>query len=279
MEVEQGMSVLELSPEWMARTGDYIYAQARLLERTLYRYFFEDGSQASCLRALLAYQNDDGGFGNGIEPDLLCPQSTAIGAETAMYVLELLGCRPAKIVEPLARWVFTSQDQNGLILHPPEGLADYPHQPWWENGDDERVMQLGGILQKWGFHNPVFFARVRAYRATIKAPAQDSFYGYPHLTYLKYCAESEGEREQLRHMIAAVPTVLETHADHYPLFGRYWLEAAEYVDQETMDAQAHAFVEAIQEDGGLDAPYPELPWWRPIFTLDGLILLRKRGYL
>ena len=58
----------------------FIYQNGRLLERYLFATFFEKGVQGSkeaCLKALLAYQNPDGGFGNGIEPDLLCPDSSA----------------------------------------------------------------------------------------------------------------------------------------------------------------------------------------------------------
>jgi hypothetical protein len=269
----------ELSAKQMDQIKDYIYTQGRLLERQLYRYFFEQGSQAACLRALLAYQNDDGGFGNGIEPDLLCPHSTAVGAETAMFVLEMLDCHPPQVVEPLAHWVFANQNHLGVIPHPPAGLTDYPHQPWWENGDDNRVLQLAGILAQWGFHNPVFFDRVRAYHAKSALPEGDNFYGYPHLTYLQHCGEDDDDQAALRRMVAALPTLLKQHADHFPLFGRYWHGAAEYVDQQTLDQQASLVVKAIQEDGGLDAPYPELPWWRPIFTLDALILLKKRGML
>ena len=37
--------------------------------------------------------------------------------------------------------------------------------------------------------------------------------------------------------------------------------------------------ECFFEDGGVATPYPDLPWWRPVFTLDGLILLKRYGLL
>ena len=79
-----------LHEKQLEQAGTFIFTHGRLLERQLYATFFQDGTVQACLKALLAYQNPDGGFGNGIEPDLLCPDSTAIGAETAMVLLDLL---------------------------------------------------------------------------------------------------------------------------------------------------------------------------------------------
>ncbi|MFX1317135.1 MAG: hypothetical protein ACFE9T_14840, partial [Promethearchaeota archaeon] len=69
---------------------EFIFKNSRLLERRLFSFFFEKGEKNDVIKALVAYQNLDGGFGNGIEPDLLCPDSSAIGAETAMYYFDLL---------------------------------------------------------------------------------------------------------------------------------------------------------------------------------------------
>jgi hypothetical protein len=76
-------------------------------------------------------------------------------------------------------------------------------------------------------------------------------------------------------MVAQVPTILERHADHYPLFSRAWYHALDCVGQEVVEAEAQRFLSAMQEDGSLAAPYPELPWWRPIWTVDGLALLKR----
>ena len=76
-----------LTDEQIQKAGGFIFRNGRLLERKLFEYFFENGSKQACIMALLAYQNPDGGFGNGIEPDLLCPDSTAVGAELAVALL------------------------------------------------------------------------------------------------------------------------------------------------------------------------------------------------
>ena len=105
---------------------EFIFKNGRLLERRLFSFFFEKGNKDAVIKALVAYQNLDGGFGNGIEPDLLCPDSTAIGAETAMYILDLLGYVNNEITDHLFNWIIKEQNEEGYINHPPKNLYNYP---------------------------------------------------------------------------------------------------------------------------------------------------------
>lgn len=268
-----------LSSEQLERSRRFIFEHGRLLERKLFECIFEGGTRNACLRALGAYQNDDGGFGNGLEPDLLCPDSSAIGAETALYTLEMLDWQCGEMVERLARWVIANQSEEGTVAHPPKGLFDYPFQPWWRNPDDDRVLAIAALMEKGGLEHERFFERARRCYLTTAFPAADDFYGYPQFVYLKYCAETAEDRARLATMIERLPVLLAARADHYPLFGRHWFFAADYVDQEVLAEQAQLFVDGLQEDGGVVTPYPDLPWWRPIWTLDGLMQLKRQGFL
>ena len=130
----------------LTETKEYIFKNGRLLERKLFEYFFENGTKQGCINALRAYQNADGGFGNGIEPDILCPDSTAIGAETALYICDLLEAN-TRIINAVATWVKTNQNEDGFIVHPPPAMTNYPHHPWWENPDNDRILVLAGLLK------------------------------------------------------------------------------------------------------------------------------------
>ena len=92
---------------------EFIFKNGRLLERRLFSFFFENGNKNEVIKALVAYQNMDGGFGNGIEPDLICPDSTAIGAETAMYILDLLEFVDNEITDQLFSWILKEQKEEG----------------------------------------------------------------------------------------------------------------------------------------------------------------------
>jgi len=227
-----------LSSDQIERSKQFIFEHGRLLERKLFECIFEGGSRAACVRALRAYQNDDGGFGNGLEADLLCPASSAIGAETAMYVLEMSGAQCGEMIEQLARWVIASQRADGTIRHPPKGLFGYPHQPWWRNPDDDRVLVIAAWMKKWGLLHERFFQKVRQYYLSTVLPEPDSFYGYPHFAYLSTCAETDLDRNRLATMIEHLPVLLAAHEDHHPLFSRYWFYATDYVEQEVLADQA-----------------------------------------
>lgn len=264
-----------LSKEQLEKAGTFIFQHGRLLERQLYAYLIQEGSREACLKALVAYQNPDGGFGNGLEPDLLCPESSAIGAETAMGVLDVLDEQDAEIVTPLVGWIVANQDERGVIPHPRGRMLDYPHQPWWENPDDARILTLAGLLKKWGVDAPALYARARSYYLTCEFPAKWEVYNYPFYVYLKYCGEGSQDEERMAEAIARLPAFLEEGADHYPLFSRYWYHAADAFPEETLRREAQRFVDGLQEDGGVITPYPNLPWWRPIFTLDGLVAMKR----
>ena len=71
----------KLSREAFDRARDFIKAQARPLDRVLFEYRFE-GAPVDLVTAELArFQNDDGGFGHALEPDLRTPTSSALATE------------------------------------------------------------------------------------------------------------------------------------------------------------------------------------------------------
>lgn len=268
-----------LSAEQIQAAKRFIFENGRLLERQLFEYFFGHGTREASMKALMAYQNPDGGFGNGIEPDLLCPDSTAIGAETAMYVMDILDFYDPKVLRPLVNWIMEHQNQAGHIAHPPIGIYEYPCQPWWTNPDADRVLSLAGLLRKFGVVNDVFYSKTRTYFQELDMPIMDNYYCYPYFVYLKYCSDNEDDRVKFASMVKQTGALLDQHADHFPLFSRAWYHANDCVSNETVVLEARKFVAAMQEDGGLDGPYPELKHWRPIFTLDGLIQLKRLGLL
>jgi hypothetical protein len=263
-----------LSDTQLEKTGTFIFQHGRLLERQLFAYLFQDGTKEACIKALLAYQNADGGFGNGIEPDLLCPDSSAIGAETAMVVLDVLGMHAGEVVSGLVDWIAANLNDAGFIDHPQPDMLRYPHQSWWANPDDLRILALAGFLAKWGVDAPDLFARVQRYYQTLDLPDKWNAFNYPFYVYLKYCRQ-ESEGDQWTDGLSRLPALLVEHADHYPLFTRYWGHAAEDLAEDIVHEQARAFARGLREDGAIESPYPDLPWWDPIFTLDGLMVMKQ----
>lgn len=275
--------MVALPPASLDKAKDLIFRQGRLLDRQLYCYGFESGRREACFKALRAYQNDDGGFGNGIEPDLLCPESSAIGAETALYVMDLLNEQPAEIVLPLLDWLTTHQRPSGGMAHPPATLTAYPAQPWWQGEDEERVLSIAAYLAPWQSAKPEFFAGAQRYYDThyraATAPPTVSYYSYPLLTYLVQYAQDEADAACLTTLQGQLPAMLEANADHFPLFSRAWYRLQRLVPAASITQGAEAMIAALATAEGVPNPYPDLPWWQPIFTLDHLLLLKRGGYL
>ena len=68
-----------------------IYRYARQVEAAWWRCLFENGSSGEVVAALRAYQNEDGGFGNGLEPDCANPGTTPAATFLAYSRLRSVG--------------------------------------------------------------------------------------------------------------------------------------------------------------------------------------------
>lgn len=71
----------------LERGTNFIWENARHLERAVFDYHFRDGSPKRISDILRTYQNDDGGFGHALEPDLRAPDSQPLFAEFALRTL------------------------------------------------------------------------------------------------------------------------------------------------------------------------------------------------
>ncbi len=268
-----------LNKSQIKKVRNFIFRNGRLIERKLFSFFFESGNKDDVIKALIGYQNIDGGFGNGIDPDLLCPDSTAIGAETALYILDILEISNSDIVTNIAKWVVNSQNSEGYIDHPPENLEEYPYQPWWKNPDNIRIFAVAAFLKKFGFEDKNFFSKVRTFYAKTQIPEEIQIYDYPYFIYLKYLGENKEEKKMLQHIIDQLSSIFKKNKEHYPLFGRHWYHALDIVDKKVVENEADSFFNGLIDDGGLKIIYQNLPWWRPIWTLDGLIIAKINGII
>ncbi|MGH8839310.1 MAG: hypothetical protein ACRDVO_08640 [Jiangellaceae bacterium] len=77
-----------LTPERLAAAERYLLLHARLIDRLRFAHLFRGGSAAAVRSALAAYANDDGGFGNALEPDLRGAGSQPQPVEVALHVLD-----------------------------------------------------------------------------------------------------------------------------------------------------------------------------------------------
>lgn len=149
---------MKIPDETFQKTTAWIKRIARPLEAARWEYFFEDGSADKVIHYLSTFQNDDGGFGHGLEPDFWLPHSSAISTWSAGQILMEIGAdRKEEIVKSMLFYLADTYDnQAGLwqTVHPK--INDYPHAPWWhwKEGVQENWMynpsaELAAFLVHW----------------------------------------------------------------------------------------------------------------------------------
>lgn len=112
----------------------YIYRHARHLDVVRWQYFFEGGSKQTVLDALSFYQNEDGGFGYGLEIDNQNPHSSPVQTGWAYSVLEEIECdSPTEpMVQDIIRYYENCEyvTELGSCWSIPTN-NHYPCQPWY----------------------------------------------------------------------------------------------------------------------------------------------------
>lgn len=135
-----------LSQDAFARAATFLREQARPLEAELYRHSFEGAPPEAALEALSAFQNADGGYGHGLEPDLRTPSSSALATARALLQLAALEV-PADHPQVRAAHAYLERSRDlecwtWRIV--PEDAGAYPHAPWW--GDAGLAERFGDFV-------------------------------------------------------------------------------------------------------------------------------------
>ncbi|MCJ8008333.1 hypothetical protein ACFFF5_16315 [Lederbergia wuyishanensis] len=132
--------------------GDWIKRNARPLEAARWEYLFEGGSRDHLIRYLVAYQNEDGGFGHGIEPDFWLPSSSPMATWTAGQLLMEIGeNEKEEIVEKMLKYLATNVNiETGMWESVLQENNQYPHAPWWHWNE--------GVQNNWMFNPSVELA-------------------------------------------------------------------------------------------------------------------------
>lgn len=118
-----------------ARAEKFIWGNARLLERRLFEFYFKSGSPQAVLAALCAYQNEDGGFGNALEPDIRCPESQPVPTQHALEILDVIGFNET-MVQRICDFLVTITTEEGGVPYVLPSVNQYPRAPWWHTAEN-----------------------------------------------------------------------------------------------------------------------------------------------
>ncbi|HEY2708800.1 MAG TPA: hypothetical protein VGI95_12175 [Caulobacteraceae bacterium] len=156
-----------LSREKFGAARVFVEAHGRPLEAALLRHRLDGGSSEAAMVALIGFQNGDGGFGGGLEPDMRSPASTAIATSIGLRLLARIDA-PARhpTVVGAIEWASGALDiENGVWPIVGQEVEAAPHAPWWTWSE--------GLAANWnGFRfNPTAEILAHLYRYRSATPA------------------------------------------------------------------------------------------------------------
>lgn len=140
----------KLSKTLFEQLNSYMDTDARPLEKSIFNYYFNESSGDDILDSLVAFQNTDGGFGKGIEPDFKLIKSSPMATSIGLRYLSKLdnSDRAQNMIAKAVEYLETTFDSNRNGWYSvPSIVNNYPHAPWWEFRND---INMTVIDYSWG---------------------------------------------------------------------------------------------------------------------------------
>ncbi|MRG86069.1 hypothetical protein [Salinibacillus xinjiangensis] len=139
----------KLSKQAFQGATNWILKNGRPLEQATIKHSFMDGTTESILNALEKYQNENGGFGHGLEADFRLPDSSSLATTVAMQHLIHFGQlekADEMITKAIQYFEQSYNEKRGGWYAVPEAVNDYPHAFWWTVHEDG----MSWIDHNWG---------------------------------------------------------------------------------------------------------------------------------
>jgi hypothetical protein len=150
-------SIDRMSNPDFAAAAAFVAANARIIDRRRFDRFFNGGGAEPVRDAVAAYRNDDGGFGNGLEPDCRAPGSQPAAVAMAFQTMDACDAWDAGLVRGACDWLAAVAPAEGGSSFVEPTLDDWPHAPWWVPEEGASMISTGmisGTLHARGFRHP-----------------------------------------------------------------------------------------------------------------------------
>jgi len=295
------------------KAKSFIDRHARPLDLARWQYHFENGTRDAVLDALKDYQNDDGGFGHGLEADCLNPNSSPIQTWAATEILHEIGWTDGThptvqgILRYLASGTHFDADRRQWLNTVPSN-NDYPHAIWWTHSENEAEFKynptacLAGFFLKYGareseFYNTALEIAREAYDFWAAAiPYTEQHVTACFIRLYEYCADAGVVIADMdvfkQQLIAQVQHELTSVADkwdtEYVCMPSNFIEAKDSIfyesNQGLTEQECTRIISHQLPDGSYDVPwqwwtdYPEFEtakiWWKADFCIKNLRFLR-----
>jgi len=285
-----------------AAADRFLLKEARLLERRLFATRFLGQPASAVVDALRGYQNEDGGFGHGLEPDKRCPASLPIDVEIAFQAMAAAEAADAAMVgracDFLGR-VAAAAEADGALPLAFRMIETFPRAVHWSEWTYRPGLNptagLAGLLHQLGVDHP-WLAEATAYcwqQLESGARIQDAHELSEVFVFLEHVPDRERadkHRATLADTLARVEMFhLDPAADGYGLSPLYLApepgaRSRALFDDALIEAHLDNLAASQQPEGGWPISWEppseaSVLEWRGIVTWQALRTLTAYGRL
>lgn len=281
----------------LSRARDFLDRNGRLLERRLFGFHFDRVEVVEVVSALAAYQNADGGFGWGLEPDKRTPASQPVDMQIALETLAEIGALGGPMAVRACDWLETVTMEEGGVPFSLESANGWPHMPWWtvetpQPADINPTAAILGCLLQAGVSHP-WMARATAFCwREVETSQTTKFHDLmPMIAFLEAVRDRPRAERALERLGARI--VGQGLVEMDPNAGGYVKKPLDWAprpdsfcrrlfDDAAIEAHLAALAGRQQDDGGWPinwdalSPGVELEW-RGWMTVRALLTLKAYG--
>lgn len=280
-----------------AAARHFLYAEGRLLEQRVYEALFERGHPADVVRAVAAYQNDDGGFGHGLEPDKRCPASQPLDVAIALERLASVKAEATELVRRACDFLVTVADETGAVPVVLPSIAGYPRASHWSRDHYppglNPTASMAAHVHALGIEHP-WAGRATAYCLRRLEHGDIPLDAHDLLCVTRLLERLPDRQAAQTHAVTVAQAVHDS--DYFSLYPdpcTYGLGplhfasnpsslARQWFDDEVLDPNLDHLESRQQDDGGwpIDWEPPSRASqceWRAIVTLEAMIVLAAYG--
>jgi hypothetical protein len=277
----------------------FVLDHARLLDRRRFELLFGDGDRRVAsepvMRAVLAYQNPDGGFGNALEPDVRSADSQTVCAEVALRMMSELEAVDIEAVRALCDWCAANCFDSGGLPFALPTIVSGPRAPWWQPTPDPSLNPTAaiiGLLTRFGVEH-AWIGRATEWCWAELDSNPDAIDHHSALCAIEFlealASDPRTDRiaDVVRSKVVGELVEFDPTAEGYvfsPLqFARHPQALARpWFDDAAIDTHLDALAAKQQADGGWPITWEPpsaaaLSEWRAIVTIEALTTLRNYG--
>lgn len=278
------------------KAAEFIWLNARLLERALFAQLFQNGPRDAVTAAVAAYRHADGGFGHALEPDVRTPSSQPLFCEVALRALHMSGIRDDAMACGVADFLDSVAELSGWAPIVTRDVLRYPRATHWTNpefsGDSPNpTAALVGMLRYQQIeHSWITRAADWCWRR-LDRPIDEAHEIASMLTFLEF----EPDRDRARQLAIATARsanharwfLRNSGSTEYGLTPLHLCPRPDSLSRDAFDTDligAHLddLAARQQPDGGWpiswQAPSSAAEMeWRGVWTLEALVRLRAWG--